>query len=392
MKVLYIPADNISANFSRSYHIAKNLSLHCDLYRVIWEDNRSTFWQGKKVSIFNSLKCFLNSLFQKTTVKPSSNFGFDVYSSVFISAFIGRIIGKYSALKLMRKHNLKTLKKLVKIIQPDIIYHADGYYFFPALNSSIPEFSDLQDDINWENIPENNLTEARKYYTSQFTKSKLNFIVSESANKSITKHIGSKFTPISNGADFAAIEAITSKEKNSFKEKFNIPCDMKIASYIGGAYKFDVFFTKKLIEKAQAEIPNLVFVLAGNLPHLESKNTIFTGIISNHEANILYASSDVGLTLKNTKNNDFIYNSVPLNFIQYAAAKTPIVSFPIKWSVDNNFSNIKHIENEDIDLWIKKIKKQLDTFSWNEELTSKWEIYDWKNIVLNIYELIKANT
>tara|TARA_R110001592_G_scaffold294462_3_gene564270 strand:- start:203 stop:1381 length:1179 start_codon:yes stop_codon:yes gene_type:complete len=391
MKILYIPADNITANFSRSYHIAKNLSPHCDLYRVIWDDNRSILWEGKKASSLNGLKCFLNSIFQKDKIVKSSDFGYEVYSSVFISAFVGRIIGKYRALKWMRKYNALTLKKIVEKIKPDIIFHADGYYFFPALNSNIPEFSDLQDDINWSNIPNKNLNEAKNYYTKQFSNSKLNFIVSESAKSNIIQHISTEFTPISNGADFDEISNISNNQQEKFRSKFKIPNNKKIASYIGGAHKFDIEFTKKLTQKAEKELPDLIFVLAGNLPSFEANNVIFTNIISNKEANVLYTISDLGLTLKNTKNNDFIYNSVPLKFIQYAAAKKHIVTFPIKWSVDHNFKNITHIDNENIDEWILAVKNILNKSLWNNDLDIMWKEYDWKTIGKSIINEIKNN-
>jgi hypothetical protein len=389
MKILYIPADNITANFSRSYHIAKSLSAHCDLYRIIWRDNRSAFWTGNKTSMLNGLECFIQSFFQKKRIVKSPDFGYEVYSSIFISAFIGRVIGKYRALNWMRKHNKSTLKKLCEEIKPDVIFHADGYYFFPALNSNIPEFSDLQDDINWSNIPNKNLNELRNYYTQQFNSSKLNFIVSESAKNSINKFIKSEFTPISNGAEFNIISNISAIEKDRFKKKYNISSNKKIDSYIGGEHKFDIKFSEKLIKKAAIEIPELIFVLAGNLPTFKSQNVVFTNIISNTEANVLYSISDIGLTLKNTKNNDFIYNSVPLKFIQYAAAKKYIVTFPIKWSVDHNFNNITHIANENIDEWIVAIKNNL-THSWNDELSTIWSKYDWATIGENIFNIIKS--
>lgn len=391
MKILYIPADNITANFSRSYHIAKSLSLHSDVYRVMWEDNRSILWEGKKASLLNGLKCFIKSIFQKNKVIKSSDFGYEIYASVFISAFVGRIIGKYRSLKWMRKHNKRTLQKIVSKIKPDVIFHADGYYFFPALKTSIPEFSDLQDDINWNNIPAKNLNEAYTYYTHQFNSSKINFIVSESAKISVTKHIKTNFTPISNGADFNTINNITEEQKLIFKKKHTIPLNKKIASYIGGAHKFDIVFTKNLIKQAEKELPNLIFVLAGNLPSFESDNVIFTNILTNEEANVLYAISDVGLTLKNTNGNDFIYNSVPLKFIQYAAAKKYIVTFPIKWSVDHNFKNINHIGTENIDEWILSIKNVLHKPSWNNDLDIIWREFDWKTIGETIFNSINDN-
>ncbi|MCO6499212.1 MAG: hypothetical protein J5I47_02410 [Vicingus serpentipes] len=391
MKILYIPADNITANFSRSYHIAKSLSAHCELYRIMWQDNRSAFWEGKKASALNGAVCFLQSFFQKKRIIKSSNFGYEVYDSVFISAFIGRFIGKYRALVWMRKHNKKTLQRLCNSIKPDAIFHADGFYFFPALNNNINEFSDLQDDINWNNIPKQNLKEVRDYYTTQFKIPKLNFIVSESAKKSVTEYIKADFTPLSNGADFSELAAISTNQKNNFRKKFSIPSDKKIASYIGGEHKFDIHFSKQLIDKAKTALPDLVFVLAGNLPKIEGSNVFFTGILSNGEANVLYALSDVGLTLRNTANSDFIYHSVPLKFVQYAAAKKAIVSFPIKWSVDHNFPNIKHIANENVDEWINEIKKFIYNYHWENNYTLIWEKYDWKNIAARIFYEIELN-
>ena len=391
MKILYIPADNISANFSRSYHIGKSLSAHCDLYKVMWVDNRTAFWNGKKATAYNGAICFFKSLFQKNKIVKSNDYGYEVYASVFISAFIGRIVGKYNSLKWMRKHNLKTLNNLVAQIKPDLIFHADGYYFFPAYNSNIPEFSDLQDDISWSNIPDKKLKAARNYYTNQFKVSTLNFIVSESAKLSICKYIKADFIPISNGADFTAISTISLQEKKQFKKKFNIPEDKKIVSYVGGAHKFDVDFTRKLAQQASMDAPNLLFVLAGNLPQFESTNVVFTGIIPNREADVLYALSDVGVTLKNTANNEFIYHSVPLKFVQYAAAKKPIVSFPIKWSVENKFPNIIHLHHENEEVWISEIKNCIAAFYWKEEYDLLWEKYDWKNIGNTLYKKMKSS-
>ncbi|MBL4593614.1 MAG: hypothetical protein JKX68_07355, partial [Flavobacteriales bacterium] len=229
-------------------------------------------------------------------------------------------------------------------------------------------------------------------YTDQFNVSLLNFIVSESAKLSVTKYIRSKFIPISNGADFSQISGISPEMKKSFKSKFNIPINHKIASYIGGEHKFDPQFTKAIIDQALVDCPDITFVLAGNLPTFKSPNVVFTGIITNDEANILYTISDVGLTLKNTLNNNFIFNSVPLKFIQYAAAKKPIVSFPIKWSVDNAFKNITHIESENITMWMGVINMRVHEFKWNTELDTTWKKYDWQNIAQNIYNQIKINS
>ncbi|MCB9173548.1 MAG: glycosyltransferase [Flavobacteriales bacterium] len=386
MKILYIPAENVKAKVSRSYFMAKGLSSSCELYKIYWYDNRNRFWEGKQPSSIYTAKCFLKSLFSRIKVEKSDDFGYNVYASVFLNAFIGKLIGRYIAIKLMRKYNLKTLNKIVKQINPDIIYHADGFYFFPALNSSIPEFSDLQDDINWKNIPASYLKDEQDYYHNQFKVTTINFIVSESAAKSFNRFVEAKFIPFDNGADFKTIRSFSSNELLEIKNRFNIPSDKTLISYIGGAHKFDVLFTEKLVQACKKELPDIHFLLVGNIPAISSNNVTNLGFLSEKDANKMYRISDIGITLKNTKNDNFLYNSVPLKFIQYAAAQKPIVTFPIKWSEENNFKNIFHVEDENISDWIKMISHVANNFEWNDSLEKIWGIYDWQVVANTILE------
>lgn len=394
MKILYIPAENVSAKVSRSYFIAKGFSTHHEVYKIKWQDNRNRFWEGKKASSFYTAKCFVNSLFSFFKIEKSNDFGYTVYSSVFLNAFVGKIIGKYSAIKLMRSYNLKRLKKIAKKIHPDIIYHADGFYFFPILNSSIPEFSDLQDDINWNNIPLNKQAEEFNYYSKQFNLAKLNFIVSENAAKSVNRFINCQFIPFDNGADFQTLRNYSSNDLTNLKAKFNIPTQKTLISYVGGAHKFDEKFTFKLATTCLKELPRIHFLLIGNLPKVEVSNITNLGFLATEDANKIYAISDIGITLKNTLNNDFLYNSVPLKFIQYGAVRKPIITFPIKWSENHQFSNIFHVEGENLKNWITTIKNVSTNFKWDEELENKWQNYDWQTIADNVLKQIedKLNT
>lgn len=111
MKILYIPAENVDANVSRSYFVAKGLNKDYEVYRMYWYDNRNRFWQGKKASSLYTLKCFSSSLFRGFKIRKAPDFGYLIHSSVFLNAFIGKLIGRYRAITMMRKHNLKTLKK-----------------------------------------------------------------------------------------------------------------------------------------------------------------------------------------------------------------------------------------------------------------------------------------
>lgn len=390
MKILYIPAENVKAQVSRSYFIAKGFSTHHEVYKIFWYDNRNRFWEGKPASILYTASCFLKSILTSFKIEKSSDFGYNVYGSVFLNAFIGKLIGNYRSIRLMRRHNLKTLKKITTKIQPDLIYHADGFYFFPALNSTVPEFADLQDDINWKKIPINNLKEEQDYYTNQFNKTTLNFIVSASAAKSFNRYVNCNFIPFDNGADFNTLQNFSQQELEQLKIKFKIPTHKTLISYIGGAHKFDENFTLKLATACIENLPNVHFLLAGNLPKVKLSNISNLGLISVDDANKIYAISSIGITLKNTENDDFLYNSVPLKFIQYAAARKPIITFPIKWSEENAFKNIFHVNGEDIDQWIKTINEVSTNFEWNSELEEVWKNYDWQTISNYVFKQIEG--
>ena len=62
LKVLFIPADGIEVDFSRSYFFAKGLSKHSDLYYVTWKDFRSVQWLGGELSKLNTLRCFQEAI------------------------------------------------------------------------------------------------------------------------------------------------------------------------------------------------------------------------------------------------------------------------------------------------------------------------------------------
>jgi hypothetical protein len=389
LKILYIPAENFKVKVSRSFFIGKEFSKKNEVYNVFWYDNRNRFWEGKNPSALYTLICFIRSYFSTIRIEKANDFTYNVHASVFINAFIGKLIGSYTAIKWMRRHNRKTLKELVKIIKPDIIYHADGFYFFPALNASIPEFADLQDDINWKNIPDKFIRAEQQYYTEQFNLTKRNFIVSESAAKSFNTYVSCQFYPFSNGADFNTLRNIKKSEIDLIISKFKIPGNKKYVTYIGGAHKFDALFAEKLFKTCLGTLPDIHFILIGNLPKVNLPNVSNIGLIAPEKANIIYALSDIGITLKNTNNDNFLYNSVPLKFIQYAAAKKPIITFPIKWSQENQFKNIFHVPSEDVSEWIKTIENIIADFEWNNEIENQWINFDWKNISDKVLDQIQ---
>ena len=123
LKILFIPADNITANISRSYFFAKGLSKFSEIYFVTWYDHRSLQWSGGSPSKINTFICFLKSIFQSVNIYQDNRDTFlRIKSSVFIDALVGRFLGKVRGKKIMRNHNSKSLQKMIQKIKPDAIF------------------------------------------------------------------------------------------------------------------------------------------------------------------------------------------------------------------------------------------------------------------------------
>lgn len=391
LKIIFIPAESLSVNFSRSYFIYKELSKVNYVYKLSWYDNREVYWKGRKPSKLNTISCFFKSLFQKTSIKNIHGNLHEVKCSIFIDAFIGRILGQMTSKKLMRKYNSVVLKKLVKKIKPDIIFYADGFYFFPAIQSNAKIVSDLQDDFIFSNkLNPKECEKLYNYYRNQFSKSNLNFTISNSTKQSVEKKLKKQnlFKVVENGADFELIHSFSEQDIYSLKEKHNL-LHKTILTYIGGELWFDKKFVQNLVAHSNKHLPNVQFVFIGNLPKINGKNVSNIGLVNPKTASLFYKASDVGLLLKDGRNSEFLYNSAPLKIIQYSAAKKPIITFPLKWLEKKHFENCIITESNDLDLWITNISNAIN-FSWKKSLDEKWSSYSWNSKINIINNEINA--
>ncbi|KJS07402.1 MAG: hypothetical protein VR77_01220, partial [Flavobacteriales bacterium BRH_c54] len=282
LKILFIPADNIKANISRSYYFAKGLAKYSDLYFLTWNDYRSIEWLGGKKSKLNTIKCFLSSFFVSYKLYKNNNEDFQrVKSSVFIDAIIGRLIGKVNAKKIMRKHNSKSLKKIINRINPDVVFYSDACYFFPAFdNANFTQVIDIQDDIDWSKLPVNLQEYEKNYRLNQYKKVDIHYIVSKNALENVTKNIGSfPFKVIYNGSDFKEIQKDFSKEINDVKNKLNLH-DKYIITHIGSATWVDPVFTEKLFSAIWEKDKSIVLILVGSMKKINLPNVINVGMVS----------------------------------------------------------------------------------------------------------------
>lgn len=393
LKILFIPADNIEANISRSYYIAKGLAEYAEVYFVTWKDYRTVQWLGGKLSKLNTFKCFITSLFVRFKLYENKEDGFTrVKCSVFVDALIGRIIGKVNAKKMMRKHNAKTLTKLITKLNPDVLFYADASYFFPALKkTNLLQICDVQDDIDWEKLPEVIRTYEKNYKSNQLKKYNIHYIVSDSAKDSFTNQLGFfDFKVIYNGADFTELEKNYSSEIALIKEKYHLQ-KKYIITHIGSATWVNPVFTRKLFKEIYEFDQSIVLLLVGSMAKVDLPNVINIGMVPASESYIYYNISDLGLLLKNSIGSDFLYNAVPLKNIQYAAAKKPVISFPIQWLEKEKFNNTSIIKNEDVNEWVKEIQRVRVEFKWSEIDTTQWSEYNWDKICRTMFDEINSN-
>lgn len=393
LKILFIPADNIKANISRSYYFAKGLAKYSDLYFITWNDYRTIEWLGGEKSKLNTIKCFLSSFFVSYKLYKNNEEDFQrVKSSVFIDAIIGRLIGRVNAKKIMRKHNLKSLKKIINRINPDVVFYSDACYFFPAFdNASFTQVIDIQDDIDWSKLPVNLQEYEKKYRLIQYKKVDIHYIVSKNALENVTKNIGPfPFKVIYNGSDFKEIQKDFSKEINDIKNKLNLH-DKYIITHIGSATWVDPVFTEKLFSRIWEKDKSIVLILVGSMKKINLPNVINVGMVSANNSYIYYRLTDLGLLLKDSKNSNFLYNSVPLKNIQYATAEKPVISFPIQWLENEKFNNTRIINNTDPEKWLIEIQDIRNNFKWSEKDTIQWKKYDWEIICNDMFKEIKKN-
>lgn len=392
LKILFIPADNIKANISRSYFFAKGLSKYTDLYFITWEDYRSKQWLGGKITKLNTLKCFLKSVLanQKIIQKNDENFK-RIICSVFIDALVGRLIGKVKAKKIMRKHNLQTLKKIINTIKPDVVFYSDASYFFPTIdNENIIKVCDIQDDLDWNKLSIGVQNYEKSYRKLHYNNYDLQYIVSENAKKNVTKNFGNiPFKVVYNGAEFKELQQDYSIQINELKKKLKIE-DKFIITHIGSATWVDPIFTKKLFQEIYEKDKSIVLVLVGSMDYIDLPNIINIGMVSSSESYIYYNLTDLALLLKDSKNSNFLYNSVPLKNIQYGAVKKPVISFPIEWLEQSNFKNTKIIDSEDTTKWIKEILSIRENFKWSDTDEKQWENYNWDYICSEMHSNIKS--
>lgn len=383
IKIIFIPGDNIDLKISRSYIIAEGLAKYCEVYWIHWYDTRNRDWAGEKNTILNSFKCLFKSFFRFRKIKQTENKNFFKVEQPFLNQYlIKKLLGDKISRILMRSFNTYFIEKLIYHINPDYVFYFDGFFYTNITKNGIKYFTDIQDDfdenLNSKKLLNYEILRGRRYFNNAIK----NYVISDAVQKHFTKLFKANFEILENGAYFELIRNVSEEDIQSLKIKHNLDPNTLILSYIGSEVWFDILFAKKLVEKLNKLNIDFRLFLIGNLPKLELKNVINEGVLNPKETYSYYNLSDIGLLLKSSINSDFLYNSVPLKIIQYAAAKKPVICFPIKWVQKENFKNV-FICNDVVEEWIDKIL-ELRNFKWSDIMEKQWIKYNWEDIIKRI--------
>lgn len=384
-KVLFIPADVIKNEVSRSFYFARYLSDHYDLYFLTRLDPQNAYFEKKKRSKFFTLSCFIKSVFTRTTYSRHDKWGFSVVRVPFMSHMvIHRILGMVNALKVCRKFNGYYLKKVASATGADIIFHADGFDMYPALNNYV-SFSDFQDDFDKGNFRDNDYN--RMYVKEQLQKANKNFVVSQNAAQGLSKVYDCDFVYIPNGVEIKAMQKIDRQKLERMKDELRLKGKF-VVTYIGADAWYEQKLIREVFDLALKKDPSIHFLIVGNLPVIPSPNASFTGPVSKDDSYYYYWLSDAGILFKDSKGSKFLYNSIPLKIIQYGVTNKWFVSPPIAWLEDGKFTNIELLPEftpQNIVNTLLEMKKKLQpTFD------ETWNSYDWQEITGKIHQEIES--
>jgi glycosyltransferase involved in cell wall biosynthesis len=249
----------------------------------------------------------------------------------------------------------------------------------------------MQDDINWEQLAPDFSDYFRAYFATQFRRSDRSYIVSDAAKANLNDNLPEPvpFIAIPNGADYLQIRGISTDEIESYRERHRLRGKFVI-SYIGGPAKFDPDFAGRLFAHIESAMPEAQFLVVGKIRPMPNRNVTWTGAVPPDVAAVYYNLSDVGTVLRDCGSDPFLSNSVPLKFVQYAAARKPVLSSPIDWVISGNFPNIVCIPSTRVEDWCAELQRIRNEFVWTSAMEKSWESYSWQSVCATLFDDLRA--
>lgn len=382
LRVLFLPCDGIRPGISRSYYLAKHLAKFAEVYYLTIEDPRSVVWQNGSGSSINTLSCAAANLFKRNAIRDCGENGMKlVSSSMMTDAIFSKVFGREWGCRLRYAYNARRLRKLIELVKPDIVFHAEnGHYFRPQKGDHITAW-DLQDTLRISRHGKRFEQYICQNMTEDLANSDIAFAVSQAAAQSLRQQLGVELNirVLENGADFEELRAASAAEVNKLRSDLGLQSKY-ILSYIGGEVWYDRHFAERLFAEAEQSFPEATFVIVGNVPFCNASNARFVGAVPPKVAAAYYQLSDVGVLLRNSKDNPFLLDSVPLKIIQYGAVRKPVITFPIRWCRAGKFRSVFTEDSDDLRRWVDVMIKVKRDFQWNEHDDDQWRKYSWDEV------------
>lgn len=381
-RILFLPCDGIRPGISRSFYLAKHFAKLAEVYYLTFEDPRSILWQNGSKSASFTFSCAASNLFTRTSIAECSESGMKlIRSSIMTDAVISRMLGRELGCRLRYAYNSRRLKSLIDKVKPHIVFHADnGHYFRPQKGDYVSGW-DLQDTLRISRHGKKFERYICQNMTEDLANTNIAFAVSQAAAKSLNQQLGTSHDihVLENGADFEELRGVSATDVERLRSDLDLQSKFVI-SYIGGEVWYDKAFAERLFKEVAKTCPEVVFVIVGNVPSLNAQNVRFIGAVPPKVAATYYQLSDAGILLRNSRDNPFLLDSVPLKIIQYGAVRKPVITFPIRWCMTSNFRSVFTEGSDDVSNWTAVIRKVVSEFRWSENDDDQWKKYSWEEV------------
>jgi hypothetical protein len=290
------------------------------------------------------------------------------------------------AARLRYKYNRQTLLQLLDRFQPDAVMHADGSYLFRVEDGHHLNVWDLQDAADLAMYGPKHQFFCRRVLQEDLSKVGIAYAVSKQAAEGLKRQasLESTILPLTNGADFQEIRSITSERIAALRKQHDI-VDKFVVTYIGGDVWFDEAFVTRLMTRLHSSHPDVHLLVVGNVRPVCLPNVTHVGTVPPNIAAEYYQLSDLGMLLKDSRHDSFLYHSVPLKIVQYAAARKPVMTFPVAWCEEKRFANVFAQPDDDIGQWSDTLQRIRQRFVWNDDLEGRWAQFDWQVVARRVY-------
>lgn len=389
-RILFLPADALPLGLTRSYWLAFALARHFQTYYLRWTDPRSAALVRRRPSGLDSPIAFSKSLLGLTRLEsthPGAGRTLQLLGApVALNATLNKFVGELGARRSARAFNACTVRRLVRRLKVDAVFHGDGFYYFPeSLDSRLPVFSDIQDDFD---APASATQDYECGYGKRnFKKCRTNFAVSSAAAERFGKLMSAKFQVVPNGVHLEPFKTAAGASIAALRTRLGLS-ERYVISYIGTASHMDPRFVLELADLLASRMPDATLLVVG--PPVEvRRNIVAAGFVDPADIHAHYLASDLGICPAPLPASNFIYHSVPLKIVQYGAARKFVLSVPNRWLEESRFPSVQ-MAPLDARLWVERLAA-LREQHWRPEWDDIWTRFDWDSVARPVVDAVRRS-